>query len=560
LDRSELEVSSFVGFHIGGMYQSNSLTLPPYMNFETPFAFYNFAPEETRLAHLVVRGSHTPPKDPFRGLVARGVPKTDFRYSWKTFNNNRWRYGLHLAGTYPFDEKIKIGTEEFYSVAPDILPEWIVEKDWPVVSFVEAVEGFHGSEGIYFYSTQARPIWPWLIGTDNTEPEFLKSPYLQEGTVLGDSPDESLPSNFRGEFNAAYNEVPSLYYSPIDNRVHLYKAQEGIWNLGSGKVLRSFNYLNSPYTNAWIRESVPEQVSEKDPIEEGQSELDAVFLPKALRGNIESALYAIDDYLVYVENNQELIIRKTEFELSSLNLDPPHNESSWQAHKALLEPLQGQEGNPFNMKAWLEPFVGPSLVISNMTVMDLELSDESLNVVFTVLEGASLTNEFAELDLSALSPSTYVLRYDLTSKSWEFEAAQLNEIEAELTLTEGALAIDQVNNLDLALHNPSNVDESGPAILLIGDSVVETWENLSLSAGETISEDLTWIPYTQAVENVVLNWDEKQLDLGTVIVSSRARTPGIDIARMSYGAMFKAILFLATAFFFVIFFYRRVWI
>lgn len=569
-DKEQLDLSSYNGFQIGGIYYANSISLPPNLSFETPFAFYNFVPE-SRLAQLVVRGSHTPPKDRYRGLLARGIPKTDFRYSWKTWNNNRWQYGLHVAGTHPYTDLIRIGDQEFYSVAPDELPSWIIDKAWPVVSFVEAVDGFHGSEGIYFYSAQARPVWPWLVGVDNVEPEFFATPFLQEGTVLGKSPDESIPTGFRGEYHASYKQVPKLYFSPVDNRVHLYGAQGGVWNLGGGRVLRSHNLFGSPYVNAWTREQVPEQMPEPV-LEESQAEVDTldpeaaaeaerfdVFLPKALTGDIEGALYTIGDYLVYFANGQDLIIREAPFDLAAFELVPPKDKASWQAHLAQLEPYRGLERDPFELRTWLDNYDGPSLTIGGVTVSEVHVSEDGLNFMLQIPDGAVLSNELGEIDTGALGAGAYSLRHSLANGSWRFEPAVAAPPEVSLAVEAETIYIDKPNSLELLVSNPGNVDLSGEAALMIGETRVESWSDLYVPGGEDVALGLSWIPFIATSERVTLTWGDKAFDLGEVVIAQRPRTASLELARLSFGGGLRAAL---LAFFVVAtmgLLYRQVW-
>lgn len=139
LRRFELETNSFIGFQTGGTYWINSETYPPYVSFESPFAFYSFD-SSTRLAHMLIRAESFPAQSAF-GPAPLNFTRTAFRYSWKTEDETEWRYTIHVAGPHPYDEEVTIGERTFVNVSMDRLPTWITEKAWPLVTFVEPTEG-----------------------------------------------------------------------------------------------------------------------------------------------------------------------------------------------------------------------------------------------------------------------------------------------------------------------------------------------------------------------------------------------------------------------------------
>ncbi len=239
LSRMKLRINSFVGFQTGGTYVINSDNVPPFVSFESPFAFYNFDPS-TRQAHMIVR-AESYPAESFIGPLPNNFTRTAFRYSWKTNSELRWRYTFHVAGPHPYDEDITIGDITFKNISMDNLPAWIADKTWPLITFVEATEGYTGSEGIYFYNANDPAHLPWLSGASNTPTAWLEAPFLIPTAHLSDIPGEGLPPAFRGEYQAANFVTPELYFSPIDNRLHLRHASGGVWHLPGHTIVRYHN-------------------------------------------------------------------------------------------------------------------------------------------------------------------------------------------------------------------------------------------------------------------------------------------------------------------------------
>ena len=79
LKTNNLRLFPFPGFQNGGQYVINSLNLPPMVNFEAPFVFYDLD-KKNRNAELAIRVALTylPPN-----LSNNGAVRDDIRYSWK---------------------------------------------------------------------------------------------------------------------------------------------------------------------------------------------------------------------------------------------------------------------------------------------------------------------------------------------------------------------------------------------------------------------------------------------------------------------------------------------
>ena len=61
----------------------------------------------------------------------------------------------------------------------------------------------------------------------------------------------SIREGLRGEYRFGEPKRPELYFSPIDERLHLLGADGGRFNLGHGWVLRLANLVGGPYLDSW---------------------------------------------------------------------------------------------------------------------------------------------------------------------------------------------------------------------------------------------------------------------------------------------------------------------
>jgi hypothetical protein len=196
-----LLLQSFVGFKNAGTYWINSVSPPPRTDFESPFAFYNFLPS-SRYSQLVIRADQFPPGDR-HGYAPHRSQQTAFRYSWKMRDPARWIYSLELEGFHPLADRIRVGRTAVRGISPVDLPDWVIGKSWPYATFVQAMPGFTGSEGIYFYGgVDSAEDWKWLTGSALSSPGYLKSPLLPHAAELTRIADYGLPAGFRGEYSA----------------------------------------------------------------------------------------------------------------------------------------------------------------------------------------------------------------------------------------------------------------------------------------------------------------------------------------------------------------------
>lgn len=393
--RPEFHVFPFTGFAIGGSYEFTSLSRPPNPDFESPFAFYNLDPT-SRHAQLLVRAESFPAGDVF-GPAPTNLQRSSFRYSWSGQTSDQWAYSLHVGGSYPYTQQVQVGNVRVWGVPPDELPEWVISKPWPLVTFVEAVDGYPGSEGIYFYTAQGSAPWPWLSGASTHPPDFLAEPYLLPTATLSNRGGEGLPPGFRGEFIADNNARIGLYLSPIDHRVHLTNAQGGVWNLGQSLVLREHNLNGGPYVDAWTLERVPAQEATEDP-------------PKALPGQVEQAIYALGKYLIYASPAGVRILEGAG-SVVNIPLSPPTDSATWHEFNRQTAALVQHPRDPRDLASWLSAFHGRTLTLDGALVKDVRISNDSFRFELDLQPGFRAHGD-PLFNVQTLRPGRYAVSFD----------------------------------------------------------------------------------------------------------------------------------------------------
>lgn len=441
-------------------------------NFEAPFAFYDLSGAGIGIPNLVIRTERFPANDAWSSGINQQVQKGRpaprdvqwIRYSWRdAVGDGQWDRKIEVLGFQPYTDQTPIADGALSVDAPSYqdMPTWVVDKAWPVVTFVDT-EGtpYASDEGIYEWS-------PLDIGVDylfgwNEQPSAPVYPRIRE--------------RLRGEYRFRQDLPPMLYISPIDNRLHLLGAEGGVWNVGDGWLVRARNIGNSLYLNAWTRERAASGRS----AELGDS------------SQIAEALYALQGHLLYV-GEQGVEIRQVAYKPSTLELAPPTDTASWQAFQDRVQPLLAQKRSPDNLRGWLNAFAGPQQTIKNARISNVTATANGFEFVLRLDQTEASTDQ-PLLDLRGLLPGDYLVTYDGT-----FNVKPLTPPAVSATLDTPSLTQLETGALPLTLRNNGAQD--------IPKSRLEVWatspqgqetliavDTVSVSTQTQVRPKIEWTP------------------------------------------------------------------
>lgn len=512
LSKRKLQILDFVGFQTGGIYSITSPDYPPNVSFESPFMFYNFDPS-TRDAQIVLRAESWPAGST-SGPGPTNANRTAIRYSWETAENGMWRYGLHVAGNVPYPDKFTIGDTKLNGLAMQGASNFVAHTPWSLVTFVEATQGYPGSEGIYFYSAQNPTNLPWLYGSSDKPVDWLAHPYLNPDTRLGGYSGEGLPPGFRGEFNAAYLRQPALYFSPIDNRLHLKGASGGVFNLGDGTVLREQNLEGGDTIDAWTHELVPAQQAPKG----ATGAEKAAFVPKAIPGTVEEALYTLDGLMVYGSPN-DVVIRKLADPVRNLDFVPPTDKASWDAFSARITPLAATARDPRDLRSWLSSMAGTETDVVGASLTQVRVTASGLRAVLDLRPGFS-TNNALGLPLPA-NAGRYVLSYDRAAGTWRTVPA--TQPDLAVRFASGSPRQYLPSLLQVTISNAGTVDWSGNVSLQLAGAPVSSWGDVVVDGQGTRTLQFQWSPQAHGTVPAAVTIGGRVIGLPDVHVARTSR-------------------------------------
>ncbi|AUW94366.1 hypothetical protein BXT84_10790 [Sulfobacillus thermotolerans] len=421
----------FVGFEEAGMYRFNSLTYPPYVDFESPFAFYGYEPN-SRYAQEVVRAQQFPKNDPYAPEQV-GREQSDLRISWKMNNPVLWRYALDLQGFHAFHHLYDIGPTKVYAPEPSRYGQWFASEQWPLVSFVQSMHGYPGSEGIYFDSgVTTSSVWPWLDGLTNQVPSYLSHPYLVNSDTLTRVSSEALPKGYRVDTNAAYLQKPRLYINRIDNLVHLWNATQGVENLGHNSVLR-FEDLNGGHVfDGWVRQTRRKKT-----------------------WTITSQLYSVGHFLIYAGRGK-VDIAPYSFNPVVSMVPVPTNKTTWEKFVIKVKPYETGR-NPWDMQSWITSVRGTSTVLSSATFSHVQITQGAFRADLWVKPGNNTTHGILKKTFN-LKPGHYIVMYNIKKQAWSAIAGAIPDFTAHVQIEHtGVLYAGQPYKVKVKISNHSGI-------------------------------------------------------------------------------------------------------
>jgi hypothetical protein len=216
-------------------------------DFENPFAFYDLAGANDGYPDLVIRTEHYTLGDPYIPVSSFG-PVDQIRYSWDQEHEHKWSYKLDLLGRRPMPTTVKIGDIEVQTVAYRDYPKWVMDNPWDSVDLV-AMENrvYWTTEGIYDRCDTCASD-PYFFGQSPTKPVERFN---------------GLDVGMRAEYVSKLGEAPTVYLSAIDRKLHLVRAESGVWKVSEREEVR-YSSSAGKYLDRWehlVDGSVAESLS-----------------------------------------------------------------------------------------------------------------------------------------------------------------------------------------------------------------------------------------------------------------------------------------------------------
>lgn len=390
--------------------QKDTLNSP---NFENPFAYYDLAADKDGWPELVVRSEYADAHDAVFLEGRFGEPIQMMRYSWDQDNDNTWDYSLCLVGRHPQTDVVPFPDFSVHTVQYERYPGWVMERTWDTAVLVE-------SEGIDYYSSEG--IYEGFVRS-------WRDLYV---TGIMDSPDLSDLANIRQglrqEYAPWFNQRVSLYFSPIDDRLHLRNAIVGFFNPDDVHLIRYADLDGDGYFDQWMFTIRPQPEAST-----GEESDQATIATEQVAETLLKSLQVNSGYLLC--GDVALVkLTKSSVPLSLFEALPPRNHEEWVALGEQLERYR-KDFTPDDFMGMMDQFQGPTTEIEGASLEDFRLSDGGFRFVLNLSPGFCVLADENGLGIVDLPVGSYLVRYDGT-----FQVHPLTP--PHIVLGEGGLTCD----------------------------------------------------------------------------------------------------------------------
>ncbi|MBN1886770.1 MAG: hypothetical protein JW850_02225 [Thermoflexales bacterium] len=380
------------------------------LSFENPFAYYDLAGDGDGWPELIVRHVYYPPgtiwyldgdyylqwRDSRDALQA-------VRYTWDQDNDGFWDYKLGLIGKNHVDTLVKFPDFGLVSIPYARLPYTLTENmQWEAITFVQVdVKQEHSPEGVYDWDDNLSFSRQYVLGTrDDFEPW------------------SDIRPGFRGEYRLGPFQVPRLYFSSVDRKLHLLGAVAGVAGLSSSPVtrrLRCKDLDGDGYLDEWT-------FTTQYDFYEGAS----------FEGWVKS-LRVLKEVLVYSDAERVRLLRG-QVPPSVFETLPPRNHEEWLVLGNLLDRYRADLA-PDDFLGMMKQFPGPETEIEGASVEDFRVTEAGFRFVLDLQPGFQVPTDILGLDVAGLSPGAYLVTY---GSDWQIRPLT----PPHITLPPGAISLD----------------------------------------------------------------------------------------------------------------------
>ncbi len=446
------------------------------VNFESPFAFYQFSPVQSNYPDVALRVAYYP-----KGNASAHLPVEEIDLSWRQSPHNpdtlpSWDYRVGMTGHNAHQGEVSLPDFSLRITPYEALPRWVSSNSWDYATFVARErDTYLSSEGIYEWSTLEGAI----VDANNQEKYtdlLLASRTAGEDYVLGGAdevPDQyyhTIRPGLRGEFRSRSGR-PHLYFSPIDRKLHMLGADHGVWQIDERTTLRYANLDHDSYLDQWVYTAITT----------GTTTLTTT-----------RQLNVAPGYLLYADDST-ITIRETQPQPSLFETLPPADQAEWQTLGASLETHQ-RSFAPDDLQGLMRQFAGPEMRLTGASLRDFRIvGKQGFRFVLMVQPGFDVQGS-APLALENVQPGAYAVTYDGT-----FRVEPLTPPAPTAMLHTTTLQELEPSTIDLTLQN-TGLQDLPPAMLELwaappdAEATIVASDTVSLLAQSPISVTLDWTP------------------------------------------------------------------
>jgi hypothetical protein len=385
-----------------------------------------------------------------------------------------WDYKLSLAGSNPITSVVDFDDFSLYLEPYFDLPHWAISHNWVNTTFVANEDrSYVSSEGIYEWSTTEGVINDYLH-SDILVPDSVK---VEKECISGlGSCDLSqlftdIGVGLRGEYKGKPGQ-PQLYFSPIDQRLHLLGAELGIWRITSQDVLKYSDQTKDGIIDTWLlvrEDTVREQLR---------------FMPP---------------FLIFSKDNQ-ILIKKTDLPPIQFAVTPPTNHEEWKNLTALLDPYWGTKPN--DIEEMFQQDTGPTQKLIGAVFSDFRPTETGFRFTLAIQPGFQNVDQEIIPTLDTFPVGDYVVTYNHETATFDIKPITPPALNATVMPT--PLTELQTTDIQVSLDNQGLQDVNAATLELWAkplqiEATLVASQTVNILAQEPTTIKLPWTPPSDGV-------------------------------------------------------------
>lgn len=433
------------------------------------FAFYNFAGSST--PDMILRLIRSGPAETIRaGQRILHLQKAAFSWHHTNIGTQQWDYKLELAGPQELPSTTANFRDFMLREVPyeDMLREYL-SRQWAYATFVSAESnGYEDKEAMWEWGTIdgvilniSDPVSAVIPGSGQAWHDYL----LGRTTNYPGRYYTNIREGFRGEFGEI-NGPGKLYFSPVDHKLHLINAQQGIWRLDDTSDIQYRNLNDDPYIDQW---TFTEVIDGAQPL------------------TVTKQLVAADNYLIYSDDGA-VVIRQTSINPALFEAVPPRNHEEWEELGSRLNASISSFGSN-DFLTMLRQFDGPEIHIQGAKVTNYRpYSDSGFRFVLELMPGYQVSGPDL-LGLDTPEPGKYVVE----NNGRMFSVTPLVPVQLSLDVRQAAVG-STAPSLQITLDNTGSADALDLILVVEAESNNGSIIELARTTVQVLAGQTTRVP------------------------------------------------------------------
>jgi len=282
-----------------------------------------------------------------------------------------------------------------------------------------------------------------------------------------DKPNETFPSlevGMRAEYQSKLADTPRLYLSAVDRKLHLYRAEKGVWNIDDRESV-NYRSLGGRFIDQWEH---------------------------TLNGAVAETLSQVADRLIYSDSGG-IQIGRAPADPAIFYARPPTDGAEWRALGEQLK-VARKRGDGSDLRRLFDDVTQERVSIPDATMWDLRATDQGFRFLLALRSDQSIDALGGQL-----AAGSYLVTYAPGRGYQARPASPPRVVVSALQLRGEPPAELSPTRFSVELHNEGDEDARQVPIAFFAGrpgqaGQIVSWSLVDVAAGSTRAAETIWIP------------------------------------------------------------------